>query len=620
MAATALAVWQPGARGQVGSAIEGRLLDMRFALRGPVPAPQRVAIVAFDDQAVAALQAFPPSRADIADTVRRIFAAGAEVVALDLLLVDARPDDPELSAALSLGPTLLGVAEAPMGARPTPLIQKDGFGLIIGLPSASPLPALGPNPALQQAAGLGHVTVQHDRDGMLRRMRPALSLQTPEGVVTIPGLAIAALSTSGARPELILHRDRPGGVLSGSWPTAKLDRQGALPLDYYGPEATIPTYSAAALSEADLTGRIVFLGATATGFGDRHATSFDATLPGVEAHATLAANLLEGRVLRRDLAALGIGGVLAVTVALAGFWSGSRARPWVALALSLGVISATLLALHAAFLAGWWLDALSVLAALGGGLAIGTVLRLLDTRRRAANLARFQSPRLVEAIASQTNPLGSRAPQHAIVLFVDIAGFTTRAERMGPADTARFLSMFHQQVEAAADPLGGTIMDFAGDGVLVVFGLPDAGESDAANALHFIERLFEAEALDDIHLRVGGHAGQVQFSLLGGTRHRIVSVSGDVVNTASRLQEIAKGHGVSLALSERLMASDPSTRAWADAAGLTPLVDQSLRGRQAPETIWIGMPPPKQNAAPARHMGAFPRASQTTRKSRRSDR
>ena len=594
----ALVLWHPGERGGLGTAVEGRLLDLRFALRAPSPPPDTVAVVAFDDLAVSTLLTFPPTRTDIADTVRQAFAAGAEVVALDLLMVDARADDPALAEALTSGATVLGVAEAPPTAAPSALTDPGGFGLVIGPEPPAPLPAMGPAAGLQGHAALGHVTVRHGGDGMLRRMRPALALQTPDGVTVLPGLAIAAISAQQVRPDLI----RPGGMrasrLEGAWPAARLDLQGALPLNFHGPEGTIPTHSAVALSGVDLSGRIVFLGATATGFGDRHATSLDSSFPGVEVHATLAANLLDGRVLRRDAAAMGLGGALAVAVALAGFWGGSLARPWHALLTGLGVTVAALAALQAAFAAGWWLDATTVLAALLAGLAVGAMSRILDTRRRATNLARFQSPRLVEVIASQAEALQSGATQDAVVLFVDIVGFTARSERMGPAETAAFLRAFHEQVEAAADPLGGTILQFAGDGVLVVFGLPEPAAGDATRALHFVERLFDVAAQEGLELRAGGHAGPVQFSLLGGTRHRIVSVSGDVVNMASRLQQLAKIHGVALALSDALIASDGPARAWADAAGLTSLADQALRGRAAPETIWIGMPPEPRPPAP----------------------
>ena len=589
--ALGIAAWHPGARGPAAAALEGRLLDLRFAVRGPLPPPDTVAIVAFDDRALAGIDTFPPARRDIAQVVSQVFAAGARAVALDMLLVEPNADDAALAEALRRGRAVLGVAEAPAGATPPALHDPAGFAVLRGFRHADPLPALAPTPGLQGHAALGHVTVRHEADGALRRMRPARAVRAADGVRVLPALAIAAASATGRRPELSLSGVGDQGQLDGPWPAVPLDLQGALPLNFYGSESTVMTVSAAALAGADLRGRVVFVGATATGFGDRHPAAFDETLPGVEAHATLAANLADGRVLRRDAAAWAVGAALAVSAALAGLCSAGRSNPWAALMASAGAAALVLTILQGAFLAGWWLDATTVLAALTLGLVTGAAVRFLDHRRRAANLARFQSPRFVEALAAQVDPFGRSAPQPAIVLFVDVANFTALAERIGPTRTADFLRAFHGKVEAAADPLGGAIMDFAGDGVLVVFGLPEAAAHDARRALAFIDTVFEMAARDGIALRAGGHAGSVKLGLLGGARHRTISVSGDVVNTASRLQDLAKTRGASLALSAAIIEREHATRAWADAAGLTRLPAQRLRGRSATVTIWIGDPP-----------------------------
>jgi adenylate cyclase len=586
-----LAAWHPGARGGLGAGIEGRLLDLRFAVRGPLPAPDTVAVVLFDDAALRALDAFPPPRASIAAAVEAIFAAGARAVAIDMLLVNPRADDGALVAALSRGRTVLAVAEAPVGSVPPPLRDLAGFAVLGGFGVSDPLPALAPAPGLQGKAALGHVTVQHDDDGALRRIRPARAVSGSDGPVVLPALAIAAAADGGPGPDLILSGNGTGGRVAGPWPDAPLDLRGALPLTYYGPAGAIPTLSTTELAGADLRGRVVFLGATATGFGDRHVTPFDTVLPGVEAHATLAANLLEGQVLRRDAVAWAVGTLLAVCAALAGLASGGRSAPWTARLASAGVTALVLAVLQGAFSAGWWLDATTVLSALAFGLGTGVAIRFHDQRRRAANLARYQSPRFVEALATQADPFRRNDPQSAVVVFVDVADFTGQAERIGPTGTAAFLHDFHRRVEAAADPLGGTIMDFAGDGVLVVFGLPKAAADDARRALDFIAAVFASAGAVGITLRAGAHAGPVSLSLLGGARHRTVAVSGDVVNTASRLQDFAKTRGASLALSGALVDQDAAGQAWAAAAGLTRLADQSLRGRTAREAIWVGTPP-----------------------------
>ena len=588
--ALAIAVWHPGTRGHTGQALEGWFLDARFRVRGPVAVDAPVAIVVLDDQAITAFNAFPPSRSDIATIVRQIFAADARVVALDMLLVDARPDDPELTAALSMGAAVVGVAEAPADATSPTLINTTGFALISGFDITSPLPALAPSPLLQEHARLGHVTIPNEMDGALRRIRPALALKTQQGVQILPALTIAALSTAGPQPELTLTPQSTGGSLEGDWPDASLDLSGALPLNYYGPEGSIPTYSAAALNGVDLSGKIIFVGATATGFGDRHVTPFDSSLPGVEALATLAANMLTGETLRQDISAWIIGSVLTIAAALAGLAAGLLRNLWAALLGSVFVSLMSLAMLQMAFNVGWWLDATSVALALILGLITGRTVCFADNLRRARNLARFQSPRLVEALASQSNPLSESTPQLAVVLFVDVVSFTARSEQLGPEKTAIFLRDFHGRVEATATPLGGTIMDFAGDGVLVVFGLPESANDDSIRALHFIDAVFASAGNNDIALRVGGHAGLVQLSLLGGAAHQTVSVTGDVVNTASRLQEIAKFHTSSIALSEALLAQNSAARSWARQAGLKSLEAQPLRGRSANETVWIGTP------------------------------
>jgi len=589
--AVAIGLWHPGERGTFWQGVEGRLLDARFLVRGPLTPPDSVAIVAFDNAAIARADTFPPPRAALAAAVSAAWEAGARAVALDFLLVDPHADDAALTAALRRGDAVLGVAEAAPGTPAPVLHGEGGFALYTGPVPTAALPALAPAPALQDGARLGHVTVRHGQDGALRRMRPALALAAHDGITHLPGLAIAAIAKDA---RLVMHGDGSGGRLDLGGISVPLDLRGTVPLNFHGPAGTIPTHSAGAVSRADLQGRIVFLGATATGFGDHHATPFDATLPGVEVHATLAANLLTGRALRRDAAAW-LGTVaLAVAAACAGFASAGLGAPLAATAATATAALAAASALQLAFVAGWWIDASSVLLALTLGALVGAGLRRVDQRRRARNLARYQSPALVDMLATLAEPLRHRRPQHAVVLFVDVAGFTTHAEHLGPRRTDAFLSLFHGLVERAADPHGGVIAHFAGDGALVVFGLPEPAADDAARALAFIDALFAAvrDSPDwpGLGLRVGGHAGPVQLGVLGGARHRHVSVSGDVVNAASRLQEFARSRNASLGLSDALVTSGPAATRWAGRAGLRKITAQVLRGRAHVEDVWVGDP------------------------------
>ncbi|MDK3018431.1 adenylate/guanylate cyclase domain-containing protein [Pseudodonghicola flavimaris] len=594
LASLLIGLWHPGDRSSFWQGIEGRLLDARFLWRGPLPPPEGIAILAFDDATIAQQQAFPPTRAALAAAVSAATAAGARAVALDVLLLEPRTGDQALAAALAATPAVLAVAEAPAG---TPLrrLKDGGFDLVIATAPRDPLPALAPTEQLSATARLGHAMPDQDTDGAVRRFDAARALATRDGPLWYPALAVAALAAADRANDLQLRRTAVGGRLTLGPRGVPLDLHGALPLLFYGPSGTIPTYSVARAAEVDLTGRIVFIGATATGFGDRHATPFDAAFPGVELHATLAANLGEDRLLRRDVPAWLWGVVLALAAAASGFVAAGLERPWLVALATSAVAATTAAALQLAFAAGWWLDATTALLCLLLGTGAGTVLRLLEHRRRAANLALYQSPRFVEQLASAADPGFDPGARPAVVLFVDVESFTSYSETLGPEATAGFLRLFHGLVEQAVDPLGGIIAHFAGDGAMVVFGLPDPGPEDAMNALRFIDALFAAVATctdwPGLGLRVGGHAGPVQTGVLGGRHHRQLTVSGDVVNTASRLQDFAKTRGAAIALSAALLHSGPETRSWAARSGLSPAGQHRLRGRQTPLDIWTGPVP-----------------------------
>jgi adenylate cyclase len=593
LASLVIALWHPGSRSAFWQGIEGQLLDTRFLWRGSVAPPESVAILTFDDAAVSRLETFPPSRSTLAATVSALAGAGAKAVALDFLLVDLRPGDAELAAALSGVASVLGVAEASAeaGARD---FESGGFTVTIAADPGRPLPVLGPAEPLRGVTSLGHVILQHDADGAVRRFDAARPLTTEEGVAWYPALAIASLKAADGSLDLQLQSSRIGGQLWVGETEIPLDMQGAIPLVFYGPSGTVPTYSVAALADADLEGKLVFLGATATGFGDRHATPFDAALPGVELHATLAANVIEQRFLRRDAITWIWDVALALVVASLGFIVSGLDRPWLATLATVTLVAALAAVLQAAFVAGWWLDATTAVLSLLLGVGSGAGLRLLEHRRRAANLALYQSPQFVDRLASAADPRFEASARPAVVLFVDVANFTAHSESIGPEGTAEFLRLFHGHVEQAVDPLGGIIAHFAGDGAMVVFGLPEPGSKDALNALHFIEALYATVRTSadwpGLKLRVGGHAGPVKTGVVGGRKHRQLTVSGDVVNTASRLQDFAKTRKAAIALSDALLRSSPETLSWAKTAGLQPAGQHRLRGRMEPLEIWTGSP------------------------------
>jgi adenylate cyclase len=586
------ALWRPSDGGGVMTGVEGRLLDSRFLLRGPLPAPTGVAILAIDDAALAALNAFPPPRDALAEGLRAAYAAGARSVAFDLLLVGQGRGDAALEQVLSEQPDSV-LAVSLLGEDLTGLqtgldgdLARSALPLVIGAPKGHMRPMLAPLARFGAQAWLAHVNVQPEADGALRRI--PLFVQAGPGLI-LPVLPLQALRVAG-EADIVAHW---GQNLRLGDRTTVLNSHNEAAINFYGPEGTIPTFSMVDAAQADLAGRVVFVGASALGYGDRFATPFARDMPGVEVLASLAANLIEGSSLRRDDLTWGLDVLIALLVAGLGVFCASRRVPAFAVMATLALWGGALGGGHMAFLQGVWLDGTTLLAALLTATLCGGAARLMLQRQAAMNLAQYQSPLLKEVLAASAQPAFDGREQAAAVLFVDVTQFTGRSVALGHAATAVFLRRFHNTVERAATAHSGLVEQYAGDGAMVCFGLPKPLSGDAANALRCAEALFasvadlntelRSEGQPPVAIRVTAHFGQVTAAVLGGTRQGHVTFVGDVVNVTSRLQEVAKTCEAELVVSDDLVT----------AAGPVPGLDLervgpvALRGRDATISVWV---------------------------------
>jgi adenylate cyclase len=150
----------------------------------------------------------------------------------------------------------------------------------------------------------------------------------------------------------------------------------------------------------------------------------------------------------------------------------------------------------------------------------------------------------------------------ATVLFCDLRGFTTFAERTPPRELVQTLNEFFTAMTAWARSCGGFVDKFIGDGVLVVFGLFDAvegPEGGAAAALRCalgmrdgLTRLNAergARGQPPLAMKVGVHTGPVVAGTLGAADRHEYTVVGDTVNVAARLEGLCGDHGCEMMVS-----------------------------------------------------------------------
>ena len=131
------------------------------------------------------------------------------------------------------------------------------------------------------------------------------------------------------------------------------------------------------------------------------------------------------------------------------------------------------------------------------------------------------------------------------VLFADLVGFTSRAERMDPEDVRSLLAPYWQHLRDELERHGGTVEKFIGDAVMALFGAPVAHEDDPERAVRAALAIRDwAREEDDLQVRIAVNTGEALVLLGARPAEGEGMAAGDVVNTAARLQTAAPVNGV----------------------------------------------------------------------------
>ena len=172
------------------------------------------------------------------------------------------------------------------------------------------------------------------------------------------------------------------------------------------------------------------------------------------------------------------------------------------------------------------------------------------------------------------------------VLFVDLVGFTARAERLDPEDVRAILTPYHETVRREIESFGGVVEKFVGDAVMSVFGAPTAYGDDAERAVRAalavrdsVRVLNDGDARLDLQIRIAVNTGEALVSLGARPSMGESMVAGDVVNTASRLQQAAPVNGI--IVGEETYAS---TRGAIQYEAMAPV---EAKGKAAVVPAWI---------------------------------
>jgi class 3 adenylate cyclase len=177
------------------------------------------------------------------------------------------------------------------------------------------------------------------------------------------------------------------------------------------------------------------------------------------------------------------------------------------------------------------------------------VLKITATELERASLSRYLSPSLVEAVLRAEKPLHLGGTQTEVtVLFADIRGYTRLSQTIPPQQVMEILNAHFTDLSRIVFEHEGTLDKFIGDAVMAVFGWPFPSPQHPLHALRAATRMQEAVRRANTHathrppiaIGIGINTGTVIAGNVGGPQKMDLTVIGDAVNIAARLQTQAE--------------------------------------------------------------------------------
>ena len=587
---------------------------------GDVP----IRVVDIDDTSLNKIGQWPWPRNIVAQLIDKLRKAGAAVIAFDIdfaepdrtspklllpllakngvaadeaeKLLAAVPDpDRRLAEAMGTVPVVTGFILTDRGQTQPPL-PKAGFALAGEDPlgHVSSFPAAVSNlPELEAAsAGNGFLNQFVDWDHVVRRVPLILLL----GEKPYPSLAAETLRVAVGAPSYVgraagANAEKSFGEKTGL--TAIRIGQLAIPTDaagrvwlhYAAPRRDRFVSAADVLSgkfdPALFADQIVLVGTSAAGVvNDLQATPIARDVPGVEIHAQLLEQILQGAFLVRPDWAVGAEILFTLLVGIGLILALPRvgALPSAVLggaSVAIAFGTSWLLFRHADLL----IDPVYPWAVMTLVYLLASLLGYLRTEARQRQIrgafSQYMSPHYVDELAAHPErlKLGGQA-RTMTIMFCDIRGFTSLSEKLDAESLTQFMNSFLSPMTEIITERKGTIDKYIGDCIMAFWNAPLDDPDHVKNAVQAAQAmrrklvelngLWQAEAdyrvFLPVQIGIGINTGECVVGNFGSLQHFDYSLLGDPVNLASRLEGLGKVYGIDLVIGEETAAhlADPA--------------------------------------------------------------
>jgi adenylate cyclase len=553
----------------------------------------------------------------ILDFCRR---AGTKAIAFDVIFSEPSEhmdQDEALGAAIRKTPAFVGTAFVgnetgsatnwPAGI-PLPGIRfKDHYPTLNNpfqmARAMFPIPDVATNAAI-----LGTVFGNPDRDGIYRRLRP---FSLFDGQV-VPSLGLGAYLAASTNRSLYLRESWFG--INHRRIRMHLDAHGQSILRYRGGSKTHKTVNVSGVIESELLMRegkpplidpsffkdtYVFLGFTAPGLKDLRPSPIDSTYPGVEVHATFLDNLLAGDFMRD--AAIWFSLILAFLLACGGAAAIRLGRhAWQNILVFALLLPLPILLGFLAYAHGFWLPIVFLLAstvpALIGTMALNYATEGKQKRFIKGAFKQYLSPLVIEELVQHPERLKLGGELRDLsIFFSDIRGFTSISEHLNPQELTALLNDYLTAMTDIIYAHEGTVDKYEGDAIIAFWNAPLAQKNHAILAVHTalecqaklveLNPKYKEQIGAELHQRIGLNSGPVVVGNMGSRQRFNYTFLGDAGNLAARLEGINKQFGTSLLISEN------TRKQLDDSIAAREIARVQVVGRKEPVTVYEPMMP-----------------------------
>ncbi|MEE4135366.1 MAG: adenylate/guanylate cyclase domain-containing protein [Desulforhopalus sp.] len=601
------------------AAIDTRIVDSMFRLRGSQETSGAVVIVDIDEKSLKEHGQWPWPRDLLAELTRRIYAASPRVVGFDILFAETDRTSPArffdryhelfrecpdfsgirgarqtaegfdhdrlLGQAIAGGPGVLsfGVITQNDGAK-NPTTPLPTLRLLNRQEEISALPLFVVYRAITNIAEVststseGFFNLFPDASGMVSKA--PLFLRMDDRVY--PSLAFEVFRVGKglheARLESIPTPRTGSTIVQGVWlgdsfyPT---DQHGQLTINFRGPYPTFLYLSASDIlkgAESEvLRGKYVLVGSSASGMMNAVPTPLSVGLPGVEVHATIIDNLLNNDALVwASKAEIGltytllIGGGLLMLLALV--FLGPISGFALALAVPLAIIVADY---SLFFLSGRLVGPTFLIASLLTLLTTVTLTNYLVEAKRKSfirrTFSRYVAPSVVNQLLKTPEKFHLTAETREVtVLFCDIRNFTSLAEKTPPAELSTLLNDYFSLLTGIITAHHGMVDKYIGDAIMAVWGTPLDDPRHRENAIRAALAIDTTVSAQSDRLRLAGrpisigigiNTGKASAGNFGSNDRFAYTVLGDTVNLAARLEQLTRYYQVKIIAAESTVAA-----------------------------------------------------------------